>query len=363
MNETSISFNESIYKKDSKGKIRILTVRIDGAELIQESGIMGGKLVVHQSTAKAKSVGRSNETTPEVQAWKQAKAKIEDKLTGEYFLTIEEAEEKGGAAVILPMLAKDYKKESNKIDWEGDVFVQPKLDGMRAAGEKDKRMISRKGKEITTMMHIETEIDEMMYEAIFDGELYAHGFNFQENMRLIKKHRGIPTEQVKYHVYDLFMPDKPFKERYRLLSAMIQNLDTIELVPTYRIRTEEQLKEVHQKFISEGYEGTMIRHGEGGYAINKRDTQLLKYKDFLDKVYKVHDIEPSDKNPKQGVVICIDDAGQTFGCGMKFSHAEREEILANKEKYIGQPGEIRFFEYSENGIPRFPVCHGFRLDK
>ena len=48
---------------------------------------------------------------------------------------------------------------------------------------------------------------------------------------------------------------------------------------------------------------------------------------------------------------------------MKFSHAEREEILQNKDQYIGQMAEIRFFEYTEDGLPRFPVCHGFRLDK
>ena len=49
--------------------------------------------------------------------------------------------------------------------------------------------------------------------------------------------------------------------------------------------------------------------------------------------------------------------------GMKFSHAEREEILINKENYIGKTAEIRFFEYTEDGIPRFPVAVGIRLDK
>ena len=50
----------------------------------------------------------------------------------------------------------------------------------------------------------------------------------------------------------------------------------------------------------------------------------------------------------------------TFNCGMKFSHAEREEILANKEKYIGKKAEVRFFEYTDGGLPRFPICYGFR---
>ena len=48
---------------------------------------------------------------------------------------------------------------------------------------------------------------------------------------------------------------------------------------------------------------------------------------------------------------------------MKYSHAEREEILTNKAKYIGKVAELRFFEFSEDGIPRFPVMAGIRLDK
>ena len=31
--------------------------------------------------------------------------------------------------------------------------------------------------------------------------------------------------------------------------------------------------------------------------------------------------------------------------------------------HIGQTAEVRFFEYTDGGIPRFPVCVGFRLDK
>jgi hypothetical protein len=48
---------------------------------------------------------------------------------------------------------------------------------------------------------------------------------------------------------------------------------------------------------------------------------------------------------------------------MKFSHFERKMILEMKHEYIGQMAEVRFFEYTDGGIPRFPVCVGFRLDK
>ena len=181
-------------------------------------------------------------------------------------------------------------------------------------------------------------------------------------MRLIKKYRPRESETVKYHVYDLIM-DAPFEIRYAELKALVVSMTEIKIVPTYKIENEEQLKKFHLQFIASGYEGTIIRHSNAGYSINKRDSQLLKYKDFIDEAYKVIDILPSDKNPDQGVVHCIMQTLNTFGCGMKFSHEIREEILANKEQYIGMMAEIRFFEYTDDGIPRFPVCHGFRNDK
>jgi hypothetical protein len=106
----------------------------------------------------------------------------------------------------------------------------------------------------------------------------------------------------------------------------------------------------------------MIRHSDEGYAVNKRSSQLLKYKDFFDKTFKVIDIVPSESRPDQGIVVCTSDKGN-FNCGMKFSHFDRKMMLAMKGEYIGQTAEVRFFEYTDGGIPRFPVCVGFRLDK
>lgn len=356
------NFDTTIYKKDSAGKIRFLHVYNNGADVMQESGVVGTTSpIIHKATAKAKNVGKINETMPEMQARLEAAAKVANKMSTGYFTTIKEAKE---GNVILPMLAKDATKMLDKIQYP--CYIQPKLDGMRALYEKGK-MISRKGKAIETMDHIIEDVTDSFLNThhILDGELYAHGRTFQENMRLIKKDRGEETKEVKFHVYDLIL-DKPFAERYALLQSITQNYAQVEIVPTLQINNEEELKKHHALYIAEGYEGTIIRHTDDGYVVNKRASQLLKYKDFIDETYEVVDIVPSDKNPNQGVVHCTIGGGYdnvTFGCGMKFSHDEREEMLNNKEDYIGKIAEIRFFEYTDGGLPRFPVCHGFRLDK
>jgi len=346
-------FVNTLYKKDSKGKLRLLSIETSHGLLIQTSGLSEGKKVEHSKMCKPKNVGRSNETTAQQQAVIEAEALIKKKLREGYFETATEALE---SKVLLPMLAKSYENEKHKIHYP--CYIQPKLDGMRSL-KIGKKMKSRKNVEIDTMEHISLQESGM---GVLDGELYAHGLSFQENMRLIKKWRP-ETVKVKYHVYD-FVSDKPFAERYELLKEAVSKCDdSVVLVPTFLISDEEQLKEYHQRFIEEGYEGTMVRWGDEGYKIAGRSSNLLKYKDFQDIACEVVDILPNDADPNQSTVECKLEDGQTFKSGMKFSHVQRAEILTNKSDYIGRIAEIRFFELSDTGIPRFPVCYGFRLDK
>lgn len=352
--------DKRIYKKDSNENIRYLSISTEGNMIIQESGIVGtNSPVFNRSACEAKNVGKANSTTPEKQAVLEALSKITEKLRLGYFHSITDAEEKGGKDFLLPMLAKDYKKELKKVVYP--CYVQPKLDGMRSLATEDDGFMSRTGKSIDTLGHI---VLADLEDTVLDGELYAHGVSFQENMKLIKKYRKDETEQVKYHVYDMVI-DASFYDRHTMLVALVERMENpnIEIVPTYIVNNEAEMKEYHAQFVSQGYEGTMIRHSNEGYAVNKRSSQLLKYKDFIDEVYTVNEVWPSEARPEQGVVECVTSEGITFTCGMKFSHFDRKMILAMKEEYIGQKAEIRFFEYTNGGLPRFPVCVGFRLDK
>jgi DNA ligase-1 len=360
------NYSQILYKKDTTGKIRSLHIYTEGPFLYQESGVVGGAVVINVSKSKGKNIGKSNETTPEEQAILEAKSKIEKKLTAGYFHSIEEAMTE---EVILPMLANSY--DANKINWsDAPVYIQPKFDGMRCLAivkNGTVTLMSRQGKVIENCQHI---IDALMpltqkEDIVLDGEIYAHGKTFQENMRLVKKYRKGETEQLCYNVYDVVLPNEQYEQRLWLINKIVEALrnDTILQVRTIALSSQSDIKDLHSMFIGEGYEGSIIRHGKNPYEINKRSSSLLKYKDFIDIACKVIDILPSDKRPEQGICLCEMDNGHTFSTGMKFSHEEREEILTNKQNYIGQTAEIRFFEYSEDGIPRFPVCVGFRLDK
>lgn len=357
-----------VYKKDSKGKIRFLEVYSEGNVVVQKSGLLDGKVVERRYKAKSKNIGKSNQTNPEQQAVLEAKAKIDNKMSEGYWETIEEAKNE---VVLLPMLAHSYEKHVKKIEWP--CYAQPKLDGMRAFYDPNNNTwISRKGKPITTLNHLSgLLLEDVPKNIILDGELYGHGMSFQECMSAIKK-IGPTTSSISFHIYDVVMQNEPYDERLQYLKKLKFDKSKVKLVHTKLINDNNELKEYHKENIKLGFEGTMIRWGDFGYEINKRSQGLLKYKDFQDIAAKIIDVLPSDKDPKQGVVRCEmwksgDNSGQgtkvEFNCGMKFSHEERKEILKNKHNYIGKTAEIRFFEYTDDGLPRFPVCVGFRLDK
>ena len=342
-----------LYKKDTKGKIRFLEIECTGKVLWQVSGVLNtDNPVKHTKECKGKNLGKSNETNPEQQALQEKESLIQEKLKEGYFKSIVEAE---NTDTLFPMLAKEYKKESHKIDWSKDVFIQPKLDGMRCLLIVDDKVTlkSRNGRFITTLKHIE---DVNLPKGIYDGELYAHGYSFQENMEFIKKVcQG--TELVKFHCYDL-VDEASFSARYNKIKDLSDPV--IEIVPTYSIDAK-LIGKYHTLFLKEGYEGSIIRHGEEGYKINGRSSNLLKYKDFMDIAVPIIDIIPSESRPEWGTPI-LQLGGKTFKAGMKYSHEERKEFLVNKKDYIGKTAEIRFFEYTDDGLPRFPVMVGIRND-
>jgi ATP-dependent DNA ligase len=364
----------TIYKKDTKGRPRVLNIYSDRGELVQESGLVGGKLTKHAKMCKPKNIGRSNETSPYEQAIAQAKSKLKEKLKAGYFMTMKEAQD---TEIILPMLAKSFKDEKDKVDWT-NAYAQPKFDGQRCLAIIDSanvinpiKLMSRLGTPIETMPHIVEALKalKLVGKHVLDGELYIHGQTFQENMRLIKKERP-ESVNVAYHIYDT-ITELPFMNRHDVISYLLTDNKSkcLKTVETIKIDSQERLDQLNKGWVSQGYEGSMVRWGDEFYKVNGRSSHLLKNKAFLDTTAIVMDIVPDDSDATKGTAVLFWE-GATYrgvenrlGTNMKGSHDYCRELLLNKDDYIGKTGELRFFEYSEKGVPRFPVFHGFRNDK
>ena len=351
-----------VYKKDTKGKIRFIESYSLESTVYQISWLIDWKHTERKFIAKPKNVWKSNETSAEAQAALEAQAIVIKKQKEWFFTTIIQAE---NSNVIMPMLAKSYDKEKHKIDFNSDreVFIQPKFDWMRCLAmlNKETNLIelrSRKNRVISTLPHINEALMKHFKRNpndILDWELYAHWLSFQENMKLIKKHSN-KSIQIKYNIYDIII-DKPFNERLQLVNMIHLESNYLVCVDTFDVSNEEDIKKFATIYTTQWFEWVMIRHWTDWYSINKRSSSLLKYKDFIDITQTVVDVIPSKKCPEQWIIVL-----DWYKASLKMSHKEREEILLNKEKYIWQTAEIRFFEYTDDGLPRFPVCFWFRLE-
>lgn len=354
----------TIYKKDSKGKLRSLSVWTDEDVLYQESGLIDGKKVVTSKVCTPKNVGKSNETTGVTQAEAQASALVVKKLKEAYHNTLDDAKE---CNLILPMLAKDYFKRKHKVS--KNIAIQPKLDGIRCMVFYDyvtntAKAVSRKNIPIKNVDHILEEVvkyaSSWNKDFIFDGELYLHGKTFQEVTKLVNNK---PEEVlVEYHIYDMIVRNTNFTDRCNsIISVFGWYSNLVHIVPTV-LSVAAPLEDFYKGFIDEGYEGMMVRNKDSMYKISGRSDDLLKYKKFIDVALPIEDITPNTSKPNHGTVW-VKFNGNLQKTGAKLSHSDREELLLNKDYYIGQMAEIRYFEETDEGLMRFPVYHGIRIDK
>jgi DNA ligase-1 len=299
-----------------------------------------------------KNKGKSNQTTDQQQAQLEAQAKWEKKLKSGYNEVLTKEKK-----FFQPMLAHERAKYE-KLLFTVPTWVQPKLDGMRVYSKG--YLYSRTGERVVTCPHLETLYCEL------DGELYNHNLknDFNELMSLARKTKPTASDIEKakvlqFHTYDYpGLPTLVFSERHDCLSRLVErnNFDgKLVLVPKYRVYTLEDIEKYHEQFLSEGYEGTMIRLDLGGYE-NKRSKQLLKYKNWQDAEFKIIDVLEGTGN-RAGcanmLVVQLDEGV----CSPTMTGTEEymRAVWRDKAKIIGKQATVKYFGFTEYNSLRFPT--------
>jgi hypothetical protein len=128
------------------------------------------------------------------------------------------------------------------------------------------------------------------------------------------------------------------------------------LTRNVRIRNEEDVTAYLALFEEEGFEGLMIRNLESPYELDKRSKHLQKVKTFIDEEFPIVGYYEATGNDR-GTPIweCEAPNGRRFRARPMGTLAERRELWANRDAMIGRPLTVRFFEYTDDGVPRFPV--------
>jgi len=265
------------------------------------------------------------------------------------------------------MLAHKY--DEKRIDWSEPVYIQPKLDGVRCLFTKD-GAYSRAGNKFMNIAHIELRLIPFFKQhpdVILDGELYNHELknDFEKIISLVRKQKPTSDDRldakslVQFHVYDYFdgvIYDSYKTRMQQLATSDIYNKD-IKYVPTKLVDTYSYARTLHEEFLEDGYEGSIIRLN--GLYKHGRSYDLMKFKDFSDAEATIigYEIGQGKREGHLGKFIMQDDDGVEFGCppGKGYTYKDMKNMLENIKDYIGQRATFTYFQRTKAGSYRHPL--------
>jgi DNA ligase-1 len=356
-----------LYKKTSTGATQYWEVEVRGSKIKVNYGQVGGKEQTTEETIdEGKNLGKANETTPVKQAELEATSLWEKKKKRGYTESVDDAKSgkvdkiiEGG---VFPMLAHEFSKQGHKIKYP--CWVQPKLDGHRCTSNKEGTLWSRTRKLITGVPHINQEIRYQKLDAnLLDGELYNHDYhdNFETLSHFIRQENPIEGHKVvQYHIYDIVM-EGPFSRRLDWLVMNIPEKNSIlKLVETKLVLNEEELIDTFEEFLSQGYEGAIVRNTDGLYE-HKRSYNLQKIKEFMDSEYLIIGVEEGrGKMAGKAIFVCQTEDKTLFKVRMKGNMDALRKFLTNSQLWEGRQLTVQYQGLTgKNNVPRFPV--GLRI--
>ena len=303
---------------------------------------------------------------------------------------------------IIPMKAQEWSTEEGTttplpkvlkyFDFDKGVYTQWKLDGFRCVARLqsggDVVLTTNSGKQYPWFASLRKSLKGFLggknYLSGLDGEVYCHylkdadGKEFRADQRfsMIQGICGVgrtnphPLEdQMCLYVFDLIdlSGEHDQKSRFKILRNLFKENERLgHDGRVIRVRTDtvsypEEIIGKHNDYLNDGYEGIIIRDRDLMYKNKYRALKLRKWKYFLDVEARV---VGAKRDKGVGVEhfcwVCKTEEGKKFKARPMGTIEEREYYYNNYKKYIGKLLTVKFQEYSEDGIPRFPVAKGFR---
>lgn len=286
------------------------------------------------------------------------------------------------AGIIKPMLAKQESKLTNRKILDKEWLCSRKLDGVRCLmywDGKQVRTASRGGENYDSATSHLRENEQLIefFEShpsiILDGELYRHGKTLQQISGAARMEKNAyDCDWLQYWIYDMYDTANPdmtalkrqcFLNEYCLCADSENSDSDIQLVEQKIVSKEENIWKLHDQYVSEGFEGCVIRNPDKPYKPNGRTNDMIKFKNYKSEDFKVVGYELGRRGSEDMTFICELKDGRTFSAMPVGDRAVKEEYVENFEsKYKDHFAECTYFNYSNDGIPTQPKMRVFRFD-
>lgn len=344
------------------------------------------------------NLGKKNETTALTQAIFRAMSRYNNNINKKGYVTkipkiispnptFEELmkREQENPWRVFPQKIHNFRKFAHKIDDE--FYIERKMDGIFATFVYhpddfiDGFFITKKT--IPSCENIKKELSILKnYPGLYIcGELYIHGSPLQSISGLARKDNDNPKNLLHYYVFDCFRTDKiqTYEERIKILDKVFENIEGKYIHPIEReITNKEDYEEIFNSYISEGYEGAVIRNLSGIYKfglhgqLRSYDVQKLKIRD--DAEWECVDFTQGRNGKEAGAIIYICRAGnKLFNVTPNQPYDERYELFKKmciieenqkthfENNYKGKKYKVNYSILSKDGVPQQPKGLGFRF--
>ena len=277
---------------------------------------------------------------------------------------------------LKPMLAKSSNDCQTSI-LQKKMFCSRKLNGVRMMVKWDEKLgkpitISRGGKnyDVAATLIIEQLTDYLSRhkDLILDGELYAHGHYLQEISGIARLETWEDRcEILEYWIYDIADDKRTFNNRYDDLIDLSLDIENnpnyskIKVVEHVLTESWEQIQRLHDKWVSEGFEGLVARKPDKVYGFGKRGSDMIKVKMYQDDEFEIIDYQDGLR-PEDFTFVCQTKEGKQFAAKPIGDRELKAQYLENIDNIIGKKGIVKYFEISKDGIPLQPVFQAVRYD-
>ena len=293
--------------------------------------------------------------------------------------------------VIKPQLAKQADKVTNTKIFDKEWLISRKLDGVKALfyyKDGEIHTASRGGEHYDySTEHLRTYPPLVSFfkenpTVILDGELFVRGKSLQQISGAARMEKNAyDCDWLQYWIYDCYDTSDPEKTAADRWSFLVEELhckngifiyydpendeikDPIRLLNHQIVDGWDNMKFLHDIWVSEGFEGAVITDPSKPYKPGARCNNLIKIKQYKSEDFKVIGYKLGLRGSEDMTFTCELEDGRTFEAMPVGDRATKEEYVENFEtKYKNHLAECTYFNYSEDSIPTQPKLRIFRFD-
>jgi hypothetical protein len=399
-----------LISKDAKGKIRIAIVNY---ELINPKDKQNRYFVIHRISGQlgGKRTSQPDKTVERGKAtrnlWEQvmleAKHLVKEKLDKGYreiekdpdeYKTSELEEILGGIVtgqngVPKPMLAKQADKVTNTKIYDKIWLASRKIDGLRALiymGDDGNLHTASRG-----AMNYDAAMSDILEHPsliqlfkenpglIMDGECYHHGYTLQQLNSIARTQKTVKDYGIlQFYWYDIVDVNSTFDERWAYMQDIKDQLNfefdpekefkkeelRIQFVPQEEVVGWDNMMKLHNQFVSEGWEGLVIRDPDKLYRPNGRTNDMIKIKCYKSDEFLITGYELGLRGNEDMVFTLVTKENKPFKAKPHGDRAQKDWYVNNFDsECLNHYATVKYFYMSDDNVPLQPSVSNIRIEE